>query len=114
MLHLGFMENGKYYERITKRKARAAYNNGLTIRFCPVKIRPFNNVFMLDMDINKNNVNCSDQSFDTVLNAFEYYNCRPDTGLYTAFYIPVKRVDAFTGGSITPDTINVIKQYDDD
>lgn len=36
-----FTNNGKTWERITKKQARAAYNNGLTVLFCPVNMRPF-------------------------------------------------------------------------
>ena len=36
-----FTNNGKTWERITKKQARAAYNNGLTVLFCPVNMRRF-------------------------------------------------------------------------
>lgn len=46
-------KNGKTWERITKKQARAAYNNGLTVLFCPVNMRPFT-PWHLEIDINKN------------------------------------------------------------
>lgn len=70
-----FTNNGKMWERITKKQARAAYNNGLTVLFCPVNMRPFT-PWHLEIDVNKN---------------FEGYNCTGnETGRYTAFYIPVE------------------------
>ena len=36
-----FTNNSKTWERITKKQARAAYNNGLTVLFFPVNMRPF-------------------------------------------------------------------------
>ena len=89
---------GKKYnfKRVSKKIARAAYNNGLTVVFCPCNLRPFNNYFGLDMPINRANIDCDFQTFETVLNAFEYYNCNTETGKYTAFYIPVCK-DPFCG-----------------
>lgn len=82
---------GKSYvfKRINKRSARAAYNNGLTVIFSPCNMRPFNNYFGLDMDINKDNINCQGQDFNKILNAYEYYNCNAETGKYTAFIFPL-------------------------
>lgn len=80
---------GNEWERITKKQARAAYNNGLTVVFCPVNSRPFG-AWGLEMEINRENINCNFSSFETILNEFEWYNCRPDTGKYTAFYIPIE------------------------
>ena len=48
-----FTNNGKTWERITKKQARAAYNNGLTVLFCPVNMRPFT-PWHLEIDVNKN------------------------------------------------------------
>lgn len=42
-----FTNNDKTWERITKKQARAAYNNGLTVLFCPVNMRPFTPVALL-------------------------------------------------------------------
>lgn len=92
-----FTNNGKTWERITKKQARAAYNNGLTVLFCPVNMRPFT-PWHLEIDVNKN---------------FEIYNCTDnETGRYTAFYIPVVTVDRFTGETPTAYTLGTVKQYD--
>lgn len=99
--------NGKTWERIDKKTARTAYNNGLTVLFCPVNMRPFGvwgvgcNVNILDdTDIGISERFTRQNSFDRVLNAFEFYNIRDnETGYYTAFYIPVA-------------TVRELKQYD--
>ena len=82
-------ENKNKFKRVDKRTARRAYNAGVDVHFCPVNLRPFNRYgFGLDMTINKNDISCDGQTFETVLNAFEFYNCRDtETGFYTAFYI---------------------------
>lgn len=46
-------------------------------------------------------------------NAFEFYNIRGnETGHYTAFYIPVREVDRFTGEAPTAATLGTVTQYD--
>lgn len=111
MRKYNFSVDGFNFERINKRTARQAYNNGLTVLFCPVNLRP-GSVWRLDMPINKNNQNCEGCSFDSVLNAFENYNCTgSETGRYSAFYVPVEYVDRFTGEAPTAETLGTVKQY---
>ncbi len=107
-----FTNNGKTWERITKKQARAAYNNGLTVLFCPVNMRPFT-PWHLEIDVNKNFEGYNGVSFEKAVNAFEIYNCTDnETGRYTAFYIPVVTVDRFTGEKPTAATMGTLKQYD--
>lgn len=96
MKHLQFTDtDGVTYERITKQKARKLYNNGKNVIFCPVNIRPsgFYNLEILmniqyDSDIGI--LYEPENSFDKVLNRFEFYNCNcTETGYYTAFYFPI-------------------------
>ena len=106
-----FTENGYTFKRINNKQARQAYSNGLTVRFCPCNLRP-GSPFRLDMDINKINQNCAGETFDSIVNAFEWYNCRDsETGKYTAFYIPVETVDRFTGETPTAGTLGTVEQY---
>lgn len=35
-----FTENGFTFERVDKKQARKAYNNGLRVMVCPVNLRP--------------------------------------------------------------------------
>ena len=90
-----YNHNGQRFIRIDKKRAKRAYNNGLTVIFAPVNLHPFNNYFNLTMDINKNNINCDNQPFETIVNAYEMYNCTNETGKYTAFYIPIQPDDFF-------------------
>lgn len=53
-----FTENGFTFERVDKKQARKAYNNGLTVRFCPCNLRP-GSPFRLDMDMNRAQENCA-------------------------------------------------------
>lgn len=104
-------ENGFTFKRINKAQARRAYNNGLTVRFCPVNLRPGSS-FRLDMDMNKAQQNCAGVDFEQLVNAFEFYNCQDsETGKYTAFYIPVETVDRFTGEKPTAGTLGTVEQY---
>lgn len=103
--------NGKTWERINRKQAKAAYNNGLTVLFCPVNMRSFT-PWHLEIDVNKNFESYNGIEFEKVVNAFEYYNCTNETGKYTAFYIPVVTVDRFTGNAPTPYTLGTVKQYD--
>ena len=92
-----FQNDGFTFIRIPKNKARVAYNNGLTVIFCPCNLRPFS-MWHPGIDITKkpDYVPCypgdPKNDFDYIVRVFEIYNC-PDyeTGKYTAFYIPVKR-----------------------
>lgn len=111
MRNYTFTENGFTFKRINKAQAKRAYNNGLTVRFCPVNLCP-GSPFRLDMDMNKVQQNCAEVDFEQLVNAFEFYNCGSnETGKYTAFYIPVETVDRFTGEKPTAGTLGTVEQY---
>ncbi len=99
--------NGFNFKRIDKKKARAAYRAGLRVVFCPVNLRPFGEWSPeIVQDVKQN----GGEEFARVLNAFEFYNCtNTETGKYTAFYIPVRSVDRFTGEPSTG--ADAIEQY---
>lgn len=87
MRQFNFSDGNKNYKRIDKRTARRAYNAGLTVHFCPCNLRPFG-FWSCGVDINKNRESLNGYTFDSIVNHFEYYNCRDtETGKYTAFYI---------------------------
>ena len=79
-----FSNEGNTWERVTKKQARAAYNSGLTILLCPSKMRPFT---PWHLEAYVDNGFCD--TFDAVVNGFEYYNCNSETGRYTAFYVKI-------------------------
>ena len=52
-------------------------------------------------------------TIEEALNAFEFYNLRgKETRRYTAFYIPIREVDRFTGEAPTAATLGTVTQYD--
>lgn len=83
-----FTDNdGTVWERIDKKSAQKAYDDGATVLFCPVNMCPFT-PWHLEVEVNKNHKIYIGRTFDEVVAAFEYYNCMNDeTGRYTAFYI---------------------------
>lgn len=104
--------NGKTWQRITKKQAREAYNNGLTVLFCPVNKRPFW-WCGLDIEMNKNDEGAALLTFDEQIELFESFNCFDnETGRYAAFYIPIVTVDIFTGEAPTENTLETVTQYD--
>lgn len=79
-----FENGGKTWKRVTKKQARAAYNSGLTVLLCPVKMRPFTR-WHLETYAKKK----SGCEFSASVSGFEYYNCNSETGRYTAFYVKI-------------------------
>lgn len=101
---------GKNFEfsRICKKKARAIFRAGLPLVFCPVNLRPG---WPYHPEIVIFPARTEFDSFEAAVNAFEFYNCSlPECGKYTAFYIPVKTADRFTGR----DDMNGILSYNYD
>lgn len=85
--------DNKYYTRISKRAARAAYIAGKTVILCPCNLHPFG-PWHPGIDVNYNNRDETEKEtpapvyFDRLLMYFENYNCiNTETGKYTAFYI---------------------------
>lgn len=88
MIKLTFTDHkNQTWVRVDKRTAQKAYNNGLTVVFCPVNIRPFG-FYNLEIPISIDMWGYNSTTFEIVLNDFERYNCTDnETGRYTAFYI---------------------------
>ena len=104
--------NGFFFERVSKRTARRVYNNGCTVIFCPVNLRPFSR-WSPQIEFTKGTLYTDGCTFDQIVCGFEYSNCVDnETGKYTAFYIPVRTVDRFTGEPPTADTLGTITVYD--
>lgn len=66
------------FTRITRKEARKRYNAGEVVRLCAVKLSPVNMWGCF--------ADCC-REFDTVVNAFTFYNCNVETGRYPAFYV---------------------------
>ena len=81
------IQNGNTtYTRISKKKAEKLFNSGTDLLVaCPVKLRP-GFPFACHMPLPNNNK--TEERFEQVVNAFEYYNCTcNETGKYSAFYL---------------------------
>lgn len=103
-----FTDGGYTFQRIDKKIARRAYNNGLRVMLCPVNLRP-GYPYHPETSISGK----AAATFEEALNAFEFYNLRgKETWRYTAFYIPIREVDRFTGEAPTAATLGTVTQYD--
>lgn len=83
----------KGWIRISKSKARRLYDEGQTIRLCPIKVNPCNEYYPMSFDMNKADKFDVEPlewelKFDSRVNHFEYYNCQyAELGKYSAFYV---------------------------
>lgn len=85
------------YTRITRKEARKRYNAGEVARLCAVKLSPVNmwgcfadccrEALSPIAEDGFNTVVARSREFDTVVNAFTFYNCNAETGRYPAFYV---------------------------
>lgn len=83
--------------RISKREAERRYNAGETVRFCACNLSPVNmwgcfcdykrEAFSPIAGDGFNTVVPRNREFETVVNAFQFYNCDNETGRYPAFYV---------------------------
>ena len=72
--------------RISKREAERRYNAGETVRFCACKREAFSPI----AGDGFNTVVPRNREFETVVNAFRFYNCNGETGRYPAFYVKME------------------------
>lgn len=77
--------DGRLYRRINKATARKVYDNGKTIFMQSCNIR-FDSMWQSACPITPDGTT----SFDSVVNAFQYYNCDSERGRYPHYYIEVK------------------------
>lgn len=86
--------------RISKREAERRYNAGETIRFCACKLSPVNiwgcfcdccrEAVSLIVSDGFNTIVARNREFETVVNAFRFYNCNGEMGRYPAFYVKME------------------------
>lgn len=72
-------------EQIQKRTAKKLFNSGETIYMQTSNFRPFG-VWSQCIDINNKN----GETFESLVNSFEYYNCNNESGRYATFYKRIK------------------------
>jgi len=80
------------YKRISKRMAEKLYNSDGTINLAPCKVCPDDKgMWVTPYSANKKETfdrYQKDQTFDQLVNSFEYYNCQHnELGKYTSFYV---------------------------
>lgn len=72
------------YLRVTKAKARKAFDACEVVILCPVKLYPFGGFRPSCMFQNTQ----SDLTFDDVVTQFVYYNCQlNETGYYPSYWV---------------------------
>ena len=94
MIKMTFTNSGSTFTRVSKRTAKNKYVSGHTIVICPCNLRPFG-AWHPEAMLNKSNEYKNytgdegiEKTFDSLVNSFEYYNCRfNETGKYASFYI---------------------------
>ena len=75
------------YSRISKARARKEFNMGNDVYIMPVNMSPVNG-WVLPYCANIFAWYTESNSFDSIVNAFEFYNCNGgEMGKYAAFYI---------------------------
>ena len=77
-------------ERVNKTTEKKVYENGFNVLFIPCKLNPENDFYSLGIWENAF-LPGQHETFEKLENAFSYYNNRPDTGEYTAFYISTEK-----------------------
>lgn len=70
-------------KRVNKPTARRLFMDGQSVTICPCNMRPIG-IWGMGAVISKKE---ADDTFDRIVNAFEYYNCNAETGYYASFYI---------------------------
>ena len=84
------------FTRVSKMTAKKAYINGFAIALCPCKLRPgapWNAETIIDRETRGGVTDdiSAENDFENLLNSFSYYNCRSDTGKYTAFFVEAEK-----------------------
>lgn len=79
--------DGAMWRRVSKRRARSAYNTGHDVIITPVCVDPFNIWRPHARVSNKRQWGC-DVTFDSIINEYKYYNCNSnELGRYPAYYV---------------------------
>ena len=107
MLKYEFSQDGFHFVRVSKKVAKAAYNNGLDMIICPCNLRP-NGMWHNGVRLQNNNI-----PFTAKVNEFIFFTCHnSETGRYPAFYLPVNYRN-FCGDLCIANSADAICQYDE-
>ena len=75
--------SGQQWARVSKPRARKAFNDGQYITLCPVKLHPFGS--WCPSVTRAGGSDFSD--FERLAGDFEWLNCSNEAGKYIAFYV---------------------------
>lgn len=78
--------SGNNWTRVSKRRARALYNAGHTITLVAAYMRPFG-AWCLSVPLNISDLHYINDTFDTLVAEYEYFNCNNECGKYAAYYV---------------------------
>lgn len=79
--------DGACWTRVSKRRAKSAYNAGHDVIITPANIEPFNPWRTHARISSKRQWGCN-ATFDAFVNDYEYYNCNSnEVGRYPAYYV---------------------------
>lgn len=72
---------GEAFQQVNKTKAERLFNEGTEIFLLPCNANP-NSVWISLCPVKKD-----DESFNSVVNGYKYYNCNRELGLYVVYFI---------------------------
>lgn len=79
--------DGACWVRVNKHRARSTYEAGSDVIIAPVNIRLFG-PWGVEALLTKRRPRLTGETFDTLVNEYEYYNCIDYcSGSYAAFYV---------------------------
>lgn len=79
--------DGACWVRVSKRRARSAYEAGNDVIISPVYVDPFN-MWRPHARISSKRQWGVDVTFDSIINEYEHYNCNSsELGRYPAYYV---------------------------
>jgi len=83
-----YPHGGDIYERVSKTKARQAYEKGQSIWLVPSHVAfNFTQQWVRPCEISTANDTQDSTDFDRTINNYEYYNCCSELGTYTRFFV---------------------------
>ena len=78
---------GTSWTRVSKRRAKSAYNAGYDVIIAPVNMAPFDQ-WRTHAQVSSKCRWGVDVTFDSIVNEYEYYNCNSnEVGRYPAYYV---------------------------
>jgi len=89
MTEYTFTSQGHIFTKASKKAAKKAFMNGVTIALCPCKLRP-GTPWYPECILRKtpgNDMTETENEFNSLLNQFEFYNCTNETGKRASFFI---------------------------